>query len=269
MPILKFNELIELVCDLGKEIVSRRAECSISRVRKMDGSLVTNLDIEMSEILVEALRYVGLPIISEEEEMPTIKPTSYVIVDPIDGTKNFCEGGTMFSINVAVVKDLVPVEGLIYYPMIDLMYLSYNGEVWQIFEDKRIKVGRGSTLDSLGLTELFISEKYKDLEGAILTNMRSLESSVMKKVFGEHGVFDGKVLTMPTSLKYILAALGICRGALSLGTLHEWDTAPSDCIINALGVAFFTIDAAGTFQKCDGVKYPKEGFARSYFAVQG
>ena len=50
------------------------------------------------------------------------------MVDPIDGTKEFIKRNGEFTVNIALVRDGVPVLGVIYVPVSGELYVGTAGE---------------------------------------------------------------------------------------------------------------------------------------------
>jgi myo-inositol-1(or 4)-monophosphatase len=50
------------------------------------------------------------------------------VVDPLDGTTNFLHGIPLFAISIALVRDGIPIAGLVYNPISDEMYIAERGK---------------------------------------------------------------------------------------------------------------------------------------------
>jgi 3'(2'), 5'-bisphosphate nucleotidase len=88
---------------------------------KDDGSFLTEADQASSKIIVDELKILGIPIICEEESIPSYDERSqweyFWSVDPLDGTKEFVNRTGEFSVNIALIKGQDPIFGLIASPM--------------------------------------------------------------------------------------------------------------------------------------------------------
>jgi len=94
---------------------------------KSDNSPVTKADLEVNDILTEALRKLtpDIPIISEEANLPFEERKDYDlfwILDPIDGTKEFIKKSGEFTLNIGLVENKKPIFGIIYIPVTDEMF---------------------------------------------------------------------------------------------------------------------------------------------------
>ena len=110
----------------GRSIVEEQAKFFESRFGrvdsqwKYDGSRVTEADLNISNALQRKLKgqFSEDLFLSEEtdpEKGTVVLDTEYTwLVDPIDGTNNFARGIPACAISLALLKDGVPVYGIIY-----------------------------------------------------------------------------------------------------------------------------------------------------------
>lgn len=101
---------------------------TVVRRTKPDSSPVTAAD-EASEaiILRELARLLPhIPVVSEEmagREAPPALAHSFIVVDPLDGTREFLAGTDQFTVNLAIVTQGVPIAGIIAAPS--------RGQLWR------------------------------------------------------------------------------------------------------------------------------------------
>jgi 3'(2'), 5'-bisphosphate nucleotidase len=132
------------------DIVSRAAQATLaipfSAVEhrlKDDKSPVTAADEASEAIILEGLARVlpGVPVIAEESVGKTgavALGRSFLLVDPLDGTKEFLAGRDEFTVNVALVTDGTPIAGVIAAPAQGLLW---RGVVGGQAERLRLKPG--------------------------------------------------------------------------------------------------------------------------------
>ncbi len=139
--------------DALTDIVSRAAAAtlitpfsSVARRIKTDLTPVTAAD-ELSEtIILEGLAQVlpGVPVIAEESVARRQEPTriepSFVVVDPLDGTREFLAGRDEFTVNVGIVTNGVPIAGIIAAPARGLLW---RGIVGGAAERLHLRLGAG------------------------------------------------------------------------------------------------------------------------------
>jgi myo-inositol-1(or 4)-monophosphatase len=76
-------------------------------------------------------------------------PANTWVVDPLDGTTNFLHGIPIFSISLALVRNGVPVAGVIFNPVMDELYVAETGQ-GAYLNDRRLRVaGRKKLADSV------------------------------------------------------------------------------------------------------------------------
>jgi 3'(2'), 5'-bisphosphate nucleotidase len=93
---------------------------------KADGSPITIADRRSNQIITEALKTTGIPVISEESLIPAHSDRQnwefFWLVDPLDGTKEFISRNGEFAINIALMQNNSPIAGIIISPV--------SGKVW-------------------------------------------------------------------------------------------------------------------------------------------
>jgi 3'(2'), 5'-bisphosphate nucleotidase len=98
---------------------------------KADHSPITEADRRSNRIITEELSQNSpYPILSEEgRSIPFSERRDWQrfwVVDPLDGTKEFVKRNGEFTINIAFVEGTVPVLGLVYAPVPDLLYFAWE-----------------------------------------------------------------------------------------------------------------------------------------------
>ena len=91
--------------------------------------IVTQADIDISELLKVYLSDTGLPVISEENYNP-LESTSDVfwVVDPIDGTVNFTHGLPFYAVSAGLINHGEFKLGVVCAPALDELYFTLNSE---------------------------------------------------------------------------------------------------------------------------------------------
>lgn len=130
--------MLEQVCQLA-----RNAGDAIMQVydgakpmeyaRKQDDSPVTAADIAAHTVILEGLRTLtpDIPVLSEED--PPAREVRqhwqrYWLVDPLDGTKEFIKRNGEFTVNIALIEQGKPVLGVVYAPVLKVMYYAAEGK---------------------------------------------------------------------------------------------------------------------------------------------
>lgn len=88
-------------------------------------------------------------LMEERGRVEGTDPTHEWVIDPLDGTTNFLHGIPMFAISVALLRNGVPVAGIIYNPVSDELYMAEQGQ-GAFLNDRRIRVaGRRKLADTV------------------------------------------------------------------------------------------------------------------------
>src|SRR4029079_481680 len=99
---------------------------------KADSSPVTEADRAAEAIILRYLAKVapGVPVVAEESVEAGTLPTvgrEFFLVDPLDGTKEFVKGGDDFTVNIALIRERVPVVGVVLAPASGVLYAGIAG----------------------------------------------------------------------------------------------------------------------------------------------
>src|SRR5580704_13941472 len=97
---------------------------------KADRSPVTDADERSQAILLEAAARLlpGVPVVSEEmASRPSRLGDVFVLIDPLDGTKEYVAGSSEYTVNLAIVQGGVPVVGFVAVPAEGLVYRGVAG----------------------------------------------------------------------------------------------------------------------------------------------
>ncbi|MFZ6657241.1 inositol monophosphatase family protein [Undibacterium sp. TJN19] len=91
--------------------------------------IVTQADIDISELLIKRLSLSGLPVISEENPDQKIPVgTNCWVVDPIDGTVNFSHGLPQYAVSVGLLDNGSFRLGVVCAPALNELYFTLNTE---------------------------------------------------------------------------------------------------------------------------------------------
>ena len=121
------NSLAQKVLAIAKEAgdkIMAIYEKDFAIYEKQDTSPLTEADLAAHNVIVNALEAKSdLPILSEEsadiswEERKSW--SSYWLVDPLDGTKEFIKKNGEFTVNIALIENGKPTMGVVYAPALN------------------------------------------------------------------------------------------------------------------------------------------------------
>jgi len=195
---------------------------------KNDDSPVTLADREAEAFIQMSLERltVGIPVIGEEAaalgKTPSVKEEEYFwLVDPLDGTKEFITGGDEFTVNIALVKNGVPVLGVVYAPAKGEMYAGHApGSAVRWMQDNDI--------------EKSISVRPPPKQGLTVVASKSHGDPEKRDTFLESFKVE-KLIKRGSSLKICTVAAGKADIYPRFGPTCEWDTAAGDAVLRAAG----------------------------------
>jgi 3'(2'), 5'-bisphosphate nucleotidase len=124
------DPLTELVARAGAAILAvNRAAMAIDG--KADGSPVTEADLAADRVIAEGLARLlpEVQTLSEERSHLAKLPytSSFFLIDPLDGTKEFLAGRSEFTVNLALVTDGVPLLGIVGAPALGVIWRGLVG----------------------------------------------------------------------------------------------------------------------------------------------
>ena len=217
--------------------LARRAGEAIEAVRggpldaeeKADGSPVTRADRAAEAILVEGLRPLlpGVAVVSEEGDVEAAVAeagSTYWLVDPLDGTKQFLKGLPEYTVNVALVEAGIPILGVIYVSAADCLYLAARGL------GARRRDARGETR--------LVATPVAHPRRAVVSRSHLTPETVA--LLARLGVSE--MVQRGSSLKMCAVAEGAADLYPRLGPTRLWDTAAGAAIAAEAGCAVVGLD---------------------------
>jgi 3'(2'), 5'-bisphosphate nucleotidase len=201
---------------------------SVARRLKPDSSPVTAAD-EASEatILKELARLLpNVPVVSEEmagSKAPPALGHSFIVVDPLDGTKEFLAGTDQFTVNLAIVTRGVPIAGIIAAPN--------HGKVWRgVVGDKAERLRL--LLDGADEPQVIRTRRWP-AQGAIATISRSHFDARTDAFLSRLEPITRS--PSGSAIKFCQIAEGAADVYPRLATTCEWDVAAGHALLVAAG----------------------------------
>ncbi len=226
--------------DALTEIVSRAAAAtlatsfsSVERRIKSDLSPVTAADEASEAVIVEGVSRLlpGVTVIAEESigrtAVAAIEP-SFVIVDPLDGTKEFLAGRDEFTVNVAIVTQGIPIAGIIAAPAQGLLW---RGVVGDKAERLRLRFGAGP---AEAYDRSFIRARPAPDRLVVATSRSHLDEAT-EDFLSRLPV--ARRFLCGSAVKFCYVAQGEVDVYPRLSPTHEWDIAAGCAILAAAGGA--------------------------------
>ncbi|MFN3293551.1 MAG: 3'(2'),5'-bisphosphate nucleotidase CysQ [Gemmobacter sp.] len=195
---------------------------------KSDASPVTAADEAADALISAGLRaaFPDLTLITEEQAAShELTAQTFLIVDPLDGTKEFVQRRGDFTVNIAYVENGVPLRGVVYAPA--------KGRLFYTLADGRAVEETGPfAKDAPGaLTPIRVSRP--DNTALMVVASKSHRDRATDDYIARYAVRD--MTSAGSSLKFCLVATGEADLYPRLGRTMEWDTAAGDAVLRGAG----------------------------------
>jgi myo-inositol-1(or 4)-monophosphatase len=116
----------ETAARAGGAVVTQNFGIARNIRTKAPGDWVSAVDIDSEAAVREVLgRETGLPVFGEEGGGE--RAALGWLVDPLDGTANFLHGFDAVGVSVALVRDGVPLVGVVYAPLLERIWSAVQG----------------------------------------------------------------------------------------------------------------------------------------------
>jgi 3'(2'), 5'-bisphosphate nucleotidase len=219
---------------------------------KSDASPVTEADEAADALIADGLRsaFPDLPLITEEQAGSHAQAAStFLIVDPLDGTKEFIQRRGDFTVNIAYVEDGVPLRGVVYAPA--------QGRLFYTLADGRSVEETGPLdKDSPG-PQRAIRVSQPDNAALMVVASKSHRDAATDAYIARYAVRD--MTSAGSSLKFCLVATGEADLYPRLGRTMEWDTAAGDAVLRGAGGHVIRFD------DLTPLRYGKPGWDNPFF----
>ena len=219
---------------------------------KADASPVTEADEAADALISEGLRvaFPDVPLVTEEQAATHGQTLStFLIVDPLDGTKEFVQRRGDFTVNIAYVQDGVPIRGVVYAPA--------KGRLFYTSADGRSVEETGPFGPEIGAIHPIGVNPVPDNRGLMVVASKSHRDQATDDYIGRYGVRD--MTSAGSSLKFCLVATGEADLYPRLGRTMEWDTAAGDAVLRGAG------GEVVRFDDHTPLAYGKPGFENPFF----
>ncbi len=219
---------------------------------KSDDSPVTAADEAADALISAGLRaaFPDVALVTEEQaDTHSESANTFLIVDPLDGTKEFIKRRGDFTVNIAYVVDGAPVVGVVYAPAKGrLFYTDASGQT--------VEETAPFAKDTIGETKP-ISVSKPDNAALLVVASKSHRDEATDAYIGNYNTADMK--SAGSSLKFCLVATGEADIYPRLGRTMEWDTAAGHAVLNGAG------GKVVRFDDHTPLTYGKDTFANPFF----
>lgn len=241
-----------LAIEAGRVIMEVYGRDDFEVRAKGDESPVTEADEAADSVISTGLRaaFPNIPLVTEEQsDTHDVSVSTFLIVDPLDGTKEFVQRRGDFTVNIALVENGAPVLGVVYAPAKGRLFLTAA-------EGGAVEETGDFALDASGETHP-VQVAVPDNTALKIVASKSHRSAELEAYIDRYSVADS--VAAGSSLKFCLVATGEADFYPRLGPTMEWDTAAGDAVLRAAGGVVLDRESKAP------LAYGKPGFRNGHF----
>ena len=253
---MDFDRLVSvmrrLALEAGDRIMQIYDSPDFAVKTKSDSSPVTEADEAADALISEGLAeaFPQMALVTEEQAAShTQSVKTFLIVDPLDGTKEFVQRRGDFTVNIAYVENGVPLRGVVYAPA--------KGRLFYTLADGRSVEELGAFDKETVGEQKPITVSVPDNRALMVVASKSHRDQATDEYIARYAVAD--MTSAGSSLKFCLVATGEADLYPRLGRTMEWDTAAGDAVLRGAGGEMVRFEDHSPFT------YGKEGFANPFF----
>lgn len=219
---------------------------------KSDASPVTDADEAADALISAGLRAAFPDVVLVTEEQAAShdqRADTFLIVDPLDGTKEFINRRGDFTVNIAYVEGGMPTRGVVYAPAKGRMFYT-------LADGTAVEESGPFDKERVG-TQTAISVSDPDNAALMVVASKSHRDAATDAYIGKYKVKDMK--SAGSSLKFCLVATGEADLYPRVGRTMEWDTAAGHAVLAGAGGRVVRFDDHSP------LTYGKDDYANPFF----
>lgn len=222
---------------------------------KSDDSPVTIADEAADAWISKGLRaaFPDIPLVTEEQaDSHLIVADTFLIVDPLDGTKEFISRNGEFTVNIGYVEKGQIQLGVVFAPAKKrLFYTQADGTSVE-------EIG-SSEKETIGEVRPIRVSSNPDNSALLVVASKSHRDQATDEYIQKYEVADLK--SAGSSLKLCLVATGEANLYPRIGRTSEWDTAAGHAVLHGAG------GRVVRFDDHQPLTYGKDKFANPFFVA--
>ena len=239
---------------------------------KADNSPLTAADKAAHNLIMERLQQLyDFPVLSEEsKEIPYETRsawTTYWLVDPLDGTKEFIKKNDEFTVNIALIHNGIPIYGVVFAPAIGLFYVGAKGHGAFRFKQGDDFADRAELAEKLH----DIREHFQPIPRPRPQGERQLRvvasrshcnvetTDFIERLEETRG--PAKLVSIGSSLKICLVADGSADVYPRIAPTMHWDTGAAQAVLEAAGGCLVQWDDH------EPLRYDRQSLVNPYFVA--
>ncbi len=216
----------------GAVLLAMRAARDVTL--KPDGSPVCSADLAADRAAKAALARLlpDVPVVSEESVGEAPPGAVFILLDPLDGTREFLAGGESYCVAIAAIADGRPVAGAICAPQLGRLWYAGSRAHAQAIGPDGAPAGPAET----------IRARPEPGDGPVALVSRFHGDPVSEETCA--ALATSRDIAMSSAVKFGLIAAGEADLHVRAGPTMEWDIAAGDAILSAAGGVIRLLDGA-------------------------
>jgi 3'(2'), 5'-bisphosphate nucleotidase len=215
--------LLQIAKKAGEQIMAIYNAEEIGERLKADQSPVTLADLAAHNSIAPALKQLAdWPVVSEEDEASLAFRTTasrFWLIDPLDGTKEFIAKNGEFTVNIALIDQGRSVLGVVYAPVLDLLY--WGGPA---LGATRIQDGCAKVIN--------VTQGANKKQCRVVASKSHLNETTKNFI---NQLVSVSLIQAGSSLKFCRVAEGAADIYPRLAPTCEWDTAAAQAVLEGAG----------------------------------
>jgi 3'(2'), 5'-bisphosphate nucleotidase len=212
-------------------VATLAARSNLAVRRKADHSPVTDADERSQAILLDAVAGLMPGVVSVAEEMAAPPPRLgevFVLIDPLDGTKEYISGSSEYTVNLGIVHNRTPIAGILAVPACGLIYRGIVGTG----AERLAMTAEGAIASHAGASAIAIRAAPPAAALMAAVSRSHLDDATVA-LLDRLGV-TGRV-PCGSALKFCRVAEGTADIYPRLAPTCEWDVAAGHALVAAAG----------------------------------
>ncbi len=241
-----------LALEAGDEIMNIYNSGDFSVSVKADHSPVTAADRAADAVIAAGLKKAFPDILAITEEQAATHGKSagnFIIVDPLDGTREFIGRRGDFTVNIAYVENGRPLRGVVHAPARERLFYTVS-------DGRSVEEKGPFPRDCPGKTR-DISVAEPDNDALVVVASKSHRDQATDDYISRYQVRECR--SAGSSLKFCLVATGEADLYPRLGRTMEWDTAAGHAVLSGAG------GQVVRFDDLRPLTYGKPGYENPFF----
>ncbi|NUJ98187.1 3'(2'),5'-bisphosphate nucleotidase CysQ [Candidatus Gracilibacteria bacterium] len=219
------EKIINIALGAGEIIMNVKKKGFKTKTKSNEFDFVTEADEKADTYIRKELKKLfpeDLILSEESNNIPKNFNENVWMVDPLDGTKNFVNGGNDFSVMIGLCKKGKPILGVVYAPEKNLLYYAEKG--------------KGA-----------FTKQKENISCLSVNNISQIEKSkiIIRFTHGEKRDTDAMIQDIPSLGKIPISSIGIVLGMIAekkaefhISTnkrISKWDTCAPQIILEEAG----------------------------------